>query len=134
MLGLKICSCSTRSPRRYTDDQFFGALQYVNDPGSEKYDALVSETELPGDANFDGNVNFADFQILEQNYGLSNTWWQKGDFNGQGVTNWSDLNLLRTNLDPTSMTLAQFAQVALFGQPSVPHRRPGFRVRRLWSD
>ncbi len=103
----------------YTDDQFYGALQYVNDPGSEKYDALVSETELPGDANFDGIVNFADFQILAQNYGLSNTWWQQGDFNGQGVTNWSDLNLLRTNLDPTSMTLAQFAQVALFGQPSV---------------
>ena len=103
----------------YTDAEYFGALQYVTDPGSQKYDAILSEIYQPGDANLDGDVNYADFQTLEQNYGLSNAWWENGDFNDDGVVNWSDLNLLRTNLDPTTMTLAQFAQIALFGQPSV---------------
>ena len=33
-----------------------------------------------------------DFQTLEQNYGLSNAWWEnEGDFNDDGVVNWSDL-------------------------------------------
>ena len=103
----------------YIDDRFFGLLQYSTDPGSQKYDALLSEIYQAGDANLQGDVNYADFQTLEQNYGLSNAWWVNGDFNDDGVVNWADLNLLRTNLDPTSMTLAQFAQVALFGQPNV---------------
>jgi NPCBM/NEW2 domain len=103
----------------YTDDRYFGLLQSVTDPGSQKYDAVLNEVLPAGDADLDGTVNYADFQILEANYGLSDTWWEQGDFNDDGVVNWSDLNLLRTNLDPAAVTLSQFAQIALFGQPSV---------------
>jgi NPCBM/NEW2 domain len=102
----------------YSDNRFFGLVQSVVDPGSQKYDALLSEIYQGGDANLDGTVNYADFQILQANFGLSDTWWRKGDFNDDGVVNWSDLNTLRTNLDPASVTLSQFAQIALFGQPS----------------
>ena len=103
----------------YTDARYFGLLQSVTNPGSQKYDALLNEIFPAGDANLDGTVDYADFQILEANYGLSDTWWEQGDFNDDGIVNWSDLNLLRTNLDPAAVTLSQFAQIALFGQPSV---------------
>jgi hypothetical protein len=103
----------------YSDGRYFGVIPSVTDLGSQKYDALVSEALPAGDANLDGTVDYADFQILEANFGLSNTWWEQGDFNDDGVVNWSDLNLLRTNLDPAAVALGQFAQIALFGQPSV---------------
>ena len=61
-----------------------GLLQSVADPGSQKYDAVLSEVLPAGDANLDGTVNYADFQILEANYGLSDTWWEQGDFNDDG--------------------------------------------------
>ena len=92
------------------DVGYYNALQSVTDAGSKQYDAILSEMLAAGDANRDGTVNFADFQILEQNYGFSNASWSEGDFNGDGVVNWSDLNALRTDLDPTGMTPSQFAQ------------------------
>ncbi len=101
-----------------TDPLNLQTLPWVTAAGSERYDAMVSMLLTAGDANRDGTVNFADFQVLEQYYGLSNTYWSQGDFNGEGVTNWSDLNLLRTNIDPTGMTPGQFLEMALFGQPS----------------
>ena len=46
------------------------------------------------------------------------SYWEQGDFNDDGTVNWQDLNLLRQNLDPAGFTLSQFAQQALFGEPS----------------
>ena len=86
--------------------------------GSQKYDALISLIEPAGDANFDGIVDYPDFQTVEANYGDTNAYWEQGDFNDDGVVNWQDLNMLRQNLDPAGFTLSQFAQAALFGQPS----------------
>ena len=103
----------------YTDIRFFGLLQSVSDAGSQKYDALLSEIFPAGDANLDGTVDESDFQIVAANYGRSNAWWEQGDFNDDGLVNWSDLNSLRTDLDPSATTLAQYAQIAVFGQPSV---------------
>ena len=64
----------------------------------------MSQILPAGDANLDGVVDYADFQILESNYGETGTWWEQGDFNDEGVVNWSDLNILRTNLDPAAVT------------------------------
>jgi len=102
------------------DSQFgsWGLLQEVSDSGSQKFDALIAQLLPAGDANLDGTVDYADFQILAADYGMTNAWWEQGDFNDNGVVNWADLNILRTNLDPASVTLNQFAQMALFGQPS----------------
>ena len=101
-----------------SDSGSWGLLQRVSDSGSQKWDAIVSQLLPGGDANLDGVVDYADFQILESNYGETGTWWEQGDFNDEGVVNWSDLNILRTNLDPAAVTPSQFAQIAIFGQPN----------------
>jgi hypothetical protein len=49
---------------------------------------------LPGDANLDGKVSFADFQILEENLGSMDSWWKTGDFNDDRVTDQADYALL----------------------------------------
>ena len=94
----------------------WGLLPNVLAPGSQKYDGLISTILPAGDANLDGVVDYADLQILEANYGETNTYWKQGDFNDDGMVNWQDLNLLKTNLDPAGFTLSEFAQAALFGQ------------------
>ena len=96
----------------------YGILPNVLAPGSQRYDGLISTILPAGDANLDGTVDYADFQILAANYGATNTYWEQGDFNDDGMVNWQDLTLLRQNLNPAGFTDSQFAQQALFGQPS----------------
>jgi NPCBM/NEW2 domain len=97
---------------------FWGLLPNVTVAGSQKYDALLSVMYPPGDADTDGTVDYADFQTVQANYGSDNAYWVQGDFNDDGAVNWTDLNILRQNLDPAGFTLDQFAQQALFGQLS----------------
>jgi hypothetical protein len=49
---------------------------------------------LPGDANTDGVVNFADFQALERGFGDTDANWADGDFNADGVVDAADFLLL----------------------------------------
>ena len=60
-------------------------------------------THTPGDANFDGVVNTADFRTLRRNYrdslsGTPRENWARGDFNFDQRVNSIDLALLRQNL------------------------------------
>ena len=60
-------------------------------------------THTPGDANFDGVVNTADFRTLRRNYrdslsGTARETWARGDFNFDQRVNSIDLALLRQNL------------------------------------
>jgi hypothetical protein len=52
---------------------------------------------LPGDANTDGVVGFADFQRLERGYGSADAEWAEGDFDADGVVGPADLRLLVRN-------------------------------------
>jgi GH25 family lysozyme M1 (1,4-beta-N-acetylmuramidase) len=52
---------------------------------------------LRGDANGDGTVNLADFNILAQNFGQSPRDFSQGDFDYNGVVNLSDFNLIAGN-------------------------------------
>jgi hypothetical protein len=52
---------------------------------------------LPGDANTDGVVGFADFQRLERGYGNPDAEWAHGDFDADGVVGPADLKLLIQN-------------------------------------
>src|SRR5262249_43683237 len=61
-----------------SDSGFWGLLQQVGQPGSQKWDAIISQLLPAGDANLDGVVNYADFQILAANYGIANTYWDQG--------------------------------------------------------
>ena len=81
-------------------------LLNVLSDGSQKYDALVSLMVPAGDANLDGTVNFADFQILQADYNGVNAYWVQGDFNDDGLVNWQDLNILRQDLNPAGFTLS----------------------------
>ena len=97
---------------------FWGALPNVTQTDSQEYDAILSEIETPGDANVDGIVDYSDFQTLEADYGETGQFWKQGDFNDDGIVNWQDLNIFRQNLEPAGFTPSEFAQQALFGQPS----------------
>jgi hypothetical protein len=52
---------------------------------------------IPGDANANGEVDFGDFQLLEQNFGLTNARWSQGDFNEDGVVDTADFAILMKN-------------------------------------
>jgi hypothetical protein len=54
---------------------------------------------LLGDANLDGLVNSADFNILAANFNQSITGWDQGDFNYDGLVNSADFNALAANFN-----------------------------------
>jgi hypothetical protein len=53
----------------------------------------------PGDANADGNIDFADLVTVAQNYNITDGQrrWSEGDFNYDGNINFADLVLLAQN-------------------------------------
>lgn len=58
----------------------------------------VAAWATPGDANDDGTVNTADFDIIAANYGqTSGVNWNSGDFNNDGTVNALDFNAMATN-------------------------------------
>jgi len=58
-----------------------------NNPANGHFGVL-----LPGDANADGTVGFADLVAVAQHYGLNNDpTWSTGDFNGDGMVSFADL-------------------------------------------
>jgi hypothetical protein len=61
-------------------------------------DLSTSAARIPGDANNDGKVNFADLLILAQNYGKSpGQTFDTADFNNDGGVGFDDLLILAQN-------------------------------------
>jgi len=58
-----------------------------------------------GDANLDGNVNFADFVALADHFGGPGGWGQ-GDFNADGTVQFPDFAILASNYGMTSTAVA----------------------------
>ena len=54
-----------------------------------------------GDADGNGVVNGADFNILSANWGKSNVGFNGGDFNGDGIVNFADFAILSNNMGAT---------------------------------
>ncbi len=52
---------------------------------------------LPGDANEDGQVNFADFLLLAANFGELDAVWSDGDFDGDREVTLTDFVILVEN-------------------------------------
>jgi hypothetical protein len=83
-------------------------------------DSFSAEVLLPGDSNFDHQVDVVDLGILATNYGaLSGVSVQNGDFNGDGTVDVVDLGLLATSYgqsysagdivpEPASLALLMF--------------------------
>jgi hypothetical protein len=86
---------------------FWGLLNKAQDPGSQKWDAVMSKILPAGDANLDGKVTSADLTIVQANLGKKGAWWEQGDFNHDGVVNNQDLQTVQSQLIGTEST-AQF--------------------------
>ena len=72
----------------------------------------------PGDANWDGSVNFDDLVKLAQNYNTpTGAWWARGDFNFDGAVNFDDLVVLAQNYGSSS---AAFSADWSLAQSMVP--------------
>ena len=56
---------------------------------------------LPGDADADGKVDFADLVILARNYGKTNATWADGDFDSDGKVDFNDFLILARNYSRT---------------------------------
>jgi autotransporter-associated beta strand protein len=97
--GPGIISSAARKP---TNSLFYG-LGYAdgNDyvvKGLPPGEIEVKYTLL-GDANLDGLVNAADFNIIAANFNQSVTGWDEGDFNYDGLVNAADFNELAANFN-----------------------------------
>ncbi len=51
----------------------------------------------PGDANCDGVVAFADYQMLEAHFGLAGQNWSGGDFDADGAVSFADYQILEAH-------------------------------------
>jgi hypothetical protein len=55
----------------------------------------------PGDADYNGVVDAADYLALKSNFGTaSGATWEQGDFNNDGKVGWDDLQVLMGNFGP----------------------------------
>ena len=81
--------------------------------------SLTLIATLPGDANLDGKVSFADFQRLELGFGNPDASWPRGDFDHDGAVTFADFQILRQNFGVT--TAAQAAALDAF---AVAHNVP----------
>jgi hypothetical protein len=89
---------------------------------------------VEGDALLLGNVTYADFQILQQNFGLSDRSWDQGDFDYSGSVDFADFKALAqdfssdSSLTPTQLnTMNGFA--GQFGVKLVANsNNVGFKV------
>lgn len=83
-----------------------GSLSVMNDTpfAGLRFEPVFSSTSLAilawasaGDANLDGIINAADFDVLAAHFGAVGQNWLAGDFNGDGVVNALDFNALATH-------------------------------------
>jgi hypothetical protein len=85
-------------------------LRGVLRPIKNGTDIGAYEFILAGDANCDGAVRFADYQVLEANFGKAGADWAMGDFNDDRSVTFADYQLLESNFnlslpEPASLTL-----------------------------
>lgn len=77
--------------------RYFYRVQAINEIGKSAWSAPVAgPVPIPGDANGDGTVNFADVLLLAQHYGEPGT-FAEGDLNGDGSVGFDDLLILAQN-------------------------------------
>ena len=80
-----------------------------------------SSALLPGDADADGKVNFADLVLVARNYGKTNATWADGDFNNDGSVGFDDLLIVARNYGKSASLAAAAAAMfsaSLVGTPS----------------
>ncbi|MCA9264894.1 MAG: hypothetical protein KDA60_13635 [Planctomycetales bacterium] len=92
---------------------FWGMLDEIDTPGSQKWDAVMRGALEPGDADGDRQITFDDFVRLRDHYG-SGQWWLHGDFDGDNDVDPDDFLALFDALDLNSLSSEQCDQVYAF--------------------
>jgi choice-of-anchor B domain-containing protein len=90
---------------------------WLKDSGEDNLQAIRGY--LPGDANLDGNVDGADFNIWNAGKFTNSSSWCAGDFNLDGGIDASDFNLWNAN--KFSSSLPNRGQGGLVPEPAVVH-------------
>ena len=106
----------------WTESSYASGITGISSAGLFSYAATyddVGGTGVLGDANFDQTVNFADFVILSNNFGLTNRLWDQGDFNLDGVVSFADFVILSNNFG-LSASPEELAAMNAFGATHVP--------------
>jgi len=80
---------------------------------------LLVKYARPGDANLDGQVNFADLVNLARHFGKTNAGWDLGDFDYDGKIGFSDFVTLARNFGKSALSAAVFASAAALVKASV---------------
>jgi aryl-phospho-beta-D-glucosidase BglC (GH1 family) len=101
--GLGIDSSAAAANRSYALGYSDGADGVVAGLSSGQIEIAYT---LYGDANLDGLVNAADFNILAANFNQSITGWDQGDFNYDGLVNSADFNALAANFNQSASLAA----------------------------
>jgi hypothetical protein len=116
--GIYVLPLRLTSPGYDPSDTFFLLLgKNAADADLNDAAALAGQTLiLPGDANTDGVVNFADYQHLELGFGKGDPGWADGDFNCDGVVDIADFRLLYDNYGRR----ADGASIASAAPPPLP--------------
>jgi len=96
-------------------------LEVIRSPGPHlTYGSRVVELDAisptSGDANGDGDVDFADLLTLARNYGKRGAGWIDGDFNGDGTVGFDDLVTLARHYD-SGLASAVAAEPATTPEP-----------------
>ncbi len=91
---------------------------------SSYYNWIINSMTVAGDANLDLQVSFADYQVLERNFGMtSGATWYDGDFNGDGAVNFADYQALEANFGKSTLNAPAglpTLQTPQGGGPGVP--------------
>jgi len=99
------------------------ALTQTVGDGEKAVTGWVTDADLDNiirqyDANRDGVVNFADYQILVSHFGATQTTWGMGDFNGDQSVSFNDYQILATHFgqhvpEPATLSLLVLGGLAL---------------------
>ncbi|MEM6332300.1 MAG: sulfatase-like hydrolase/transferase [Planctomycetota bacterium] len=68
---------------------------------------VTARVSLLGDVNFDGKVDISDLTVLAQHIDTASNTWTQGDFNGDGLVNNADVQLLDENFPGSAVELVE---------------------------
>ena len=81
-------------------------------------------SSIPGDADGDGKVDFADLVLVARHYGLTNVNWSQGDFSGDGSVGFDDLLIVARNYGKSVASTTAAAAVGAASTPALANREP----------
>jgi hypothetical protein len=98
-----------QKPFNLVDAQQIDGEPAISDADLKQFMTANPNAVIPGDLNFDGNVNSADLQIMLFNLNKPGT-YVDGDINFDGVVNSADLQIMLFNLNKTQVPAPLWAE------------------------